>query len=127
MCQVLTSPCLHCREAGGLRWRRRHLCWRCYRSRRIRSQYRGVLCGLGAAHLDFGGNPDPPEQATEAPPGSPGKIRDMRGRAELGQALHHPDDAGARSTDEMRREAERTAAAFARLAQRLRTAQKAAG
>lgn len=89
--------------------------------------YRGVLCGLGAAHLDFGGNPDPPEGPTEARPGSPEKIRVMRERVSLSQAAHHPDDAGARSTDDMRRESERTAAAFARLAKRLGTAQKAAG
>jgi hypothetical protein len=92
-------PCRHCHDVN-LQWRRRCLCWRCYRSRRIRALYEplpnrgkvGALNGLGARHMDFEGDAPTPEAPTKARPGSAGKIRDMRERADRMEALHHDED-----------------------------------
>ena len=83
------KPCRHC---GANRCNRaRGLCWVCYHTPGLREQYpptskyaaRGVGSGFFAP---------PAAEPTDHPPGSPGKVAVLMGRARAGTALFHPDD-----------------------------------
>lgn len=76
------------------RWRKRQLCWRCYRSPRIRRQFAPI-----GRWGEYGARPDdvrlyvpPPKNETDAAPGSAEKIAAMVARHERGEAVTHDGD-----------------------------------
>jgi hypothetical protein len=88
------SRCRHCRRAAGKRFRR-GLCWKCYGTPEIRSQYTALPGGFIS---------DPQLSAaakrkllrswkqTTAFPGTPEKVQILEDRVRLRQPLWHPLD-----------------------------------
>lgn len=85
--------CRHCVRFVANRPRR--LCWRCFAQPEVRGRYPplGAASGVGADH---DAEPLPALEPTAACPGSEAKIRIMAARAERGEQIFHPLDAGVR-------------------------------
>jgi len=82
-----------CRHCGRQRSSRpRGLCWTCYYTPGVRRLYPSTS---KFAHKgdDFCGLAELPAVPTDARPGSPEKVAILQQRADLHQALWHPDDA----------------------------------
>jgi hypothetical protein len=89
--EMIAMLCRHCHFATVSR--PRGLCWACYYRPGVRDLYPSTSKygrrGLG----NFNGKGAMPPTATDAPPGSPEKVRILMERAQLRQSLWHPDDA----------------------------------
>ena len=84
-------PCRHClRRRVGTR-RCRGLCWACSRDPAVRGLYRPAVRPGSAA----GGRRVPPDEPTDAAPGTAAKVEVMRARLEAGRSAFHPRDRGA--------------------------------
>ena len=84
--------CRHCHSA--VVGRPRGLCWHCYYVAGVRELYPSTsIYGQRGVPDRYGVLP-PPAEPTAFLPGSAGKVRVMRQRAEAGTALWHPGDAG---------------------------------
>lgn len=87
-----TRWCQNCRK--HIITRPRKLCTLCYYDKDIRCKFK-TWPGY-YPHGAVGWNPDAAIEPTEFPPGSEGKIKVMRARAEQMGPLHHALDAGFR-------------------------------
>lgn len=84
-------PCRHClRRRVGTR-RCRGLCWACSRDPAVRGLYRPTVA-VGSAAT---GRLVPPDEPTDAAPGTEAKVAVMRARLEAGRSAFHERDAGA--------------------------------
>lgn len=82
-----------CRNCGSPVRRPRGLCWRCYYAPGVRERFATEsIFGRRGLALDPRERPLP-DSPTDAPPGSPEKIRVLQERARAGRALFHPADA----------------------------------
>lgn len=83
--------CRHCQRRPA--HQARGLCFRCYEDRVIRCQYPADNSGRRGVGNFTGWQPLPAEPVPH-PPGTPAKVAAMAARAEAGEQLWHPEDAG---------------------------------
>lgn len=91
MGKAARKRCLNCRSRPATR--PRGLCWGCFADTEVRVMYpvstsRWAKRGVGNTTGDRGTPPAP----TRETPGSEAKLLVLIARAEMGYALHHPDD-----------------------------------
>lgn len=85
--------CAHCGECKTV-WRRRGLCWQCFKSPALRKQYRKQ----GRFYDTMAQGKLPPKASTELP-GSEERIREIMRRVAARQDTHHPGDRRLGSND----------------------------
>ena len=83
--------CRHCQRVRSNR--PRGLCWSCYYTPGVREKYPSTSKFARRGVGDFNGRVRPPDDATDALPGTSAKVAILEERARLGQALWHPLDA----------------------------------
>ncbi|MBI3409230.1 MAG: hypothetical protein HY040_12860 [Planctomycetes bacterium] len=83
--------CRHCHLKSATR--PRGLCWTCYNTDGVREKHPSTSRYGRRGPGNFNGMGKLPPFPTSAAPGSPEKVAILEQRAELRQALFHPDDA----------------------------------
>lgn len=86
-------PCVHCGECKTV-WRRRGLCWQCFKSPALRKQHRKQ----GRFYDTMAQGKLPPKASTELP-GSEERIREIMRRVAARQDTYHPGDRRLGSND----------------------------
>jgi hypothetical protein len=84
------TVCRHCSRRPASR--ARGLCNPCHKDRGVRALYPDGRANPGHAADRYG--PSRPPEPTAAVPGSEERLRVLMGRAERGEAMKHPADAG---------------------------------
>lgn len=88
----LLNECKHCHR--WLTCQSRGLCWKCWHTPGVKNSYPVLIdcrtIGVGTVITGIRRYPTP----TQARPGTPEKVAVLEARAEAGEHLWHPDDAG---------------------------------